>query len=99
MESRLIVHIFRELRRKQLKLEKGKGGKLASVSVAQLKKSFPSLSTYEITSRLRDRCECQPLPVSSSLPRFLCHCVQHCMKHTFQQALSFIWVLLAFHRR
>ena len=68
MESRLVVHVFRELRRKQLKLEKGKGGKDASVSVAQLKKSFPSLSTYEITSRLRDRCECQPLPVSSLYP-------------------------------
>ena len=64
VESRLIVHIYRELRRKQLKLEKGKGSKTASVSVAQLKKNFPSLSNYEITSRLRDRCECQPLPVS-----------------------------------
>ncbi len=68
MESRLVVHIFRELRRKQLKLEKGKGGKVASVSVAQLKKSFPSLSAYEVTSRLRDRCECQPLPVSPPCP-------------------------------
>ena len=68
VETRLVVHIYRELRRKQLKLEKGKGSKVASVSVAQLKKSFPSLSNYDITSRLRDRCECQPLPVRPPCP-------------------------------
>ena len=72
VESRLVVNVFRELRRKQLKLEKGKGSGIASVSLAQLKRSFPTLSTYDITSRLRDRCECQPLPVS----RFL-HGVSH----------------------
>lgn len=64
LESRLVVHVFRELRRKQLKIDKGKGGGSATVSLAQLKRSFASLSNYEITSRLRDRCECHPLPVS-----------------------------------
>jgi len=67
VESRLVVNVFRELRRKQLKLEKGKSSGVASVSLAQLKRSFPTLSTYDITSRLRDRCECQPLPVSRFL--------------------------------
>ena len=64
----MVVHVFRELRRKQLKLNRGKGSGSASVSLAQLKKSFASLSNYEITSRLRDRCECQPLPVSNRFP-------------------------------
>ena len=68
VEKRLVVHVFRELRRKQLKLDKGKGRGAASVSLAQLKKSFPSISNYEITSRLRDHCECQPLPVRGLLP-------------------------------
>ena len=63
LESRLVVHVFRELRRKQLKIDKGKGGGRATVSLTQLKRSFASLSSYEITSRLRDRCECHPLPV------------------------------------
>ena len=68
VEKRLVVHVFRELRRKQLKLDKRKGSGAASVSLAQLKKSFPSVSNYEITSRLRDHCDCQPLPVRRLLP-------------------------------
>ena len=72
LESRLVVHVFRELRRKQLKIDKGRGGGSATVSLAQLKRSFASLSNYEITSRLRDRCECHPLPVrQSTLPSLL----------------------------
>jgi hypothetical protein len=63
VEKRLVVHVYRELRRKQLKLDKGKGSGAASVSLTQLKKSFPSISNYEITTRLRDHCECQHLPV------------------------------------
>ena len=67
LESRLVVHVFRELRRKQLKIDKGKGSGSATVSLAQLKRSFASLSNYEITSRLRDRCECHLLPVREPL--------------------------------
>ena len=67
-----MVHVFRELRRKQLKIDKGKGGSSAAVSLAQLKRSFASLSNHEITSRLRDRCECHPLPVRGpTLPPLL----------------------------
>ena len=66
------MHVFRELRRKQLKIDKGRGGGSATVSLAQLKRNFASLSNYEITSRLRDRCECHPLPVrESTLPSLL----------------------------
>ena len=72
LESRLVVHVFRELRRKQLKMDKGRGGGSATVSLAQLKRNFASLSNYEITSRLRDRCECHPLPVREpTLPSLL----------------------------
>ena len=66
------MHVFRELRRKQLKIDKGRGGGSATVSLAQLKRNFASLSNYEITSRLRDRCECHPLPVRGfTLPSLL----------------------------
>ena len=67
--GRLIVHVVHELRSKQTKAEKteAKTGKYVApkVSVRELKALFPYLTDVTIKTRLKEKCECMPVRVSS----------------------------------
>ena len=63
-ERRLVAHVCRELRRRQARAERGRGGGgPPGVALPELAALFPAFSEAAIGARLRERCNCQPLRV------------------------------------
>ena len=70
--GRLVVHVVRDLRNKQARVEKleAKTGKYVAPKVhfKELKQLFRNISDTTIRYRLRDKCECLPVKVSRPMP-------------------------------
>ena len=61
----MVAHVMRELRRQKFRNEKKKASEAADavITVRELTDLFPTLSDGVIRSRLRDRCNCVPVPL------------------------------------
>jgi hypothetical protein len=59
----MVVHVFREMRQRQAKLEKKGGRGPAIISTRELRDLFPGVPDTAIKKLLRERCDCVAVKV------------------------------------